>query len=213
MFGEAQMHVLAPAEYVTDEVNEEEADTRYNRIHEQCGVIKFGDGENWILIPGDADHVAFKEHIMYHEDKGNLGAFVLAASHHGSRSFFMANDGDEPYLDALQAIAPSYVVVSAPTQEESKHDHPHDEAMELYEDQVGQENVLHSGQERLTYIFDIYTDGMISDAQDDGGKLAEDYGLTDNDDGGDDNLGGPYTKGPFVLTGSRTGDLAPRKFG
>lgn len=214
MFDEAQMHVLAPAEYVTDEVNEEDADVRYNRIHEQCGVMKFGDGTNWILIPGDADHVAFKDHIMYHEDKGNLGAYVLAASHHGSRTFFMANEGDDPYLDALQAIAPTYVVVSAPTQDESKHDHPHDEAIELYEDEVGEDNVLHTGQNKYTFIFDIFTDGTVSSAKDDQGKLAEVYGLTDeDDDGGDDDSGGPYTKGPFVLTGSRTGDLTPRKFG
>ncbi|HMY55585.1 MAG TPA: hypothetical protein PK671_21650, partial [Candidatus Obscuribacter sp.] len=40
--GDAFYHVLSPAQYVTDEVNEEEADARYARIHEQCAVLKFG---------------------------------------------------------------------------------------------------------------------------------------------------------------------------
>ncbi|MBX7208549.1 MAG: hypothetical protein K1X78_09575 [Verrucomicrobiaceae bacterium] len=211
-FGEAQMHVLAPAAYVTDEVNDETPDTRYNRIHEQCAVIKFGDGVNWIMIAGDADHIAFKDHITpYHKDR--LGAYVLAASHHGSRTFFMAKEGDDPYLDALNAISPSCVVVSAPTQNESRHDHPHDEAMELYENAVGVENVLHTGQERFSYIFDIYADGTCSAAQHDNGKLAEDYGLTEDDDDGGNKPDGPSGKGPFISTSSRTGDLSPRKFG
>ena len=209
-FGDALMHVLAPAEYVTDEVNDEDPETRYNRIHEQCAVIKFGDGVNWILIPGDADYVAFKNHIMYHKD--SLASFVLAASHHGSRTFFMAKEGDEPYLETLQAIAPTYVVVSAPTQDESKHDHPHDEAMKLYEDEVGEDNVLHTGQNKFTFIFDIYTNGKVSGVINDGGKLAENYGLTDDDDDGGDS-DGPSGKGPFVQTGARTGDFTPRKFG
>lgn len=210
-FGDALMHVLAPASYITDEVNDEDPDVRYRRIHEQCGVVKFGDGVNWILIPGDADHVAFKDHIMYHKDR--LGSFVLAASHHGSRTFFKAKEGDEPYVEALQAIAPTYVVVSAPTQDLSKHGHPHDEAMELYEDKVGEDNVLLTGQDKFTFIFDIYTNGTVSGAMNDGGKLADDYGLTDEDDDGGTTPNGPAGKGPFISTSSRTGDLSPRKFG
>src|SRR5262249_19086461 len=85
--GEAHYYVLAPAEYVTDDVNEAEAAECYNRIHEQCAVLKFGKGSAWIMIPGDADRVAFEKHITdYHREL--LGAFVLAASHHGSRTFF-----------------------------------------------------------------------------------------------------------------------------
>lgn len=211
-FDDAQMHVLAPALYITDEVNDEDPDVRYDRIHEQCAVIKFGDGTNWIMIPGDADHVAFKDHIMYHKDR--LNSFVLAASHHGSRTFFMEKDEDEPYLEALRAISPTYVVVSAPTQDLSKHRHPHDVAIALYEDEVGEENIFHTGQDKFTFIFDIYTDGTVSGAMNDSGKLADDYGLADeDDDGGGTTPNGPASKGPFISTSSRTGDLAPRKFG
>jgi competence protein ComEC len=194
--GEAYCHVLAPAEYVTDDVNEDEADARYNRIHEQCAVLKFGKDNAWIMIPGDADRCAFEDHITeYHCD--NLAAYVLAAAHHGSRTFFRETDDedDEPYLDALQKIDPTYVVVSAPKQSESKHGHPHDDAMELYEDQVGADNVLHLGVDRKCYFFDIYKDGTISRAQDDSGVLAKEYGYKDGngDGGGSDASFGGFT--------------------
>jgi beta-lactamase superfamily II metal-dependent hydrolase len=190
--GEARYYVLAPAAHVTDDVNEDDADARYNRIHEQCAVLKFGKDSAWIMIPGDADRAAFEDHITeYHKDR--LGAFVLAASHHGSRTFFREDEEDEPYLDGLSAIDPSYVVVSAPKQSESKHEHPHDDAIQLYADHVGDENVLHTGAERTCYIFDIYKDGSVSEPQDDGGVLAKEYGLSPKDGGG----GGDRAKGGF----------------
>ena len=77
------------------------------------------------MIPGDADRDAFEKHIAeYYKER--LGAVVLAASHHGSRTFFRYNESDDPYKDALDYIDPDYVVVSAPTQQESRHGHPHD---------------------------------------------------------------------------------------
>ncbi len=190
--GDAQYHVLAPAEHLTDEVNEEDADERYARIHEQCVVIKFGDGTNWHMNPGDADRAAFKQHIVpYH--KKRLGAYVLAASHHGSRSFFRdtEDEDDEPYMDGLDAIDPTYVVVSAPSQDDSRFDHPHDDALQLYEDKVGAENVLHTGKDKHSFIFDIYKDGTISGPLSDEGKLAAEYGHTE--DGDDEPAKGGYT--------------------
>lgn len=208
--GEAFHQILAPAEYVTDDVNEEEADARRARIHEQCGVIKFGKGSDWIIITGDADHTAFEEHITeYHKDR--LPAFALAAAHHGSRSFFRENEDDEAYLDGLEAIDPECVFVSAPTQEESRHGHPHDDAMALYEAHVGEGNVHHTGEERLSFIVDIYRDGGHSEVADDGGKLAEDYGLDDEED--DTKAKAAAAAGPFVRPKSSTGDLTPRKYG
>jgi beta-lactamase superfamily II metal-dependent hydrolase len=190
--GDAQYYVLGPAEHVTDEVNEDEADARYERIHEQCAVLKFGKGANWIMIPGDADREAFEIHITdYHRER--MGAFVLAASHHGSRTFFRESEDQDPYMEALEAIDPTYVVVSAPKQDESRHEHPHDDAMELYEEHVGADNVLHTGAERKCFIFDIYKNGTVSGPADDGGELAKTYGLSD-DDGGD---GGDQAKGGF----------------
>jgi hypothetical protein len=208
--GDAFYHVLAPAEYVTDDVNEEEADARRARIHEQCGVIKFGANDDWILIPGDSDRAAFENHITeYHKD--NLPAFALAAAHHGSRTFFKEKEDDEAYLDGLQAIDPDYVFVSAPTQEESQHDHPHDDAIELYESHVGEDNVFHMGAERFTFIVDIYRDGGHGEIGNDDGTLAEEYGLEDEEE--KNKTEGAKAAGPFVRPKEATGDRTPRKYG
>lgn len=181
--GEAEYHFLSPAEHVTDDVNEEDADKRRARIHEQCGVIKFGKGGTWVIIVGDADKCAFEAHITkYHKER--LSSVVLGASHHGSRTFFVELEGDVPYKDGLSAIDPDYVIVSAPKQKESRHGHPHDDAMELYEEHVGVGNVLHTGEQRYCFITDIYTDGTYGGVQDDQGELVEAYGLSDDEDDG-----------------------------
>lgn len=209
--GEAEFHILSPADYVTDEVNEAEADERRRRIHEQCAVVKFGKGDDWIIVTGDADRAAFENHITkYHKE--NLPSFAMAASHHGSRTFFRENEEDDPYLTALQIIDPECVFVSAPTQEESKHGHPHDDAIELYEDQVGEDNVHHMGAERYSFIIDIYTGGGHSGVTHDDGDLSTDYGLSDEDDG-DSGEKSNSAAGPFQRPQSQTGDRTPRKYG
>ena len=174
--GLAEYHVLAPAAYVTDDVNDETPERRRARIHEQCAVIKFGKEPNWVMIVGDADRCAFEDHITkYHKDR--LPSLVLAASHHGSRTFFVENEGDDPYMEALDEIDPEYVVISAPTQNESPHGHPHDDAMELYREKCGDDNVLHMGEQRYSYFTDVYATGY-GGVQDDQGALAATYGFT-----------------------------------
>jgi competence protein ComEC len=62
--------VLSPAEYLCDDIAGEDSDARDKRIHEQCGVIKFTYGKEAksILITGDSDKEAWKEHITdYHK--------------------------------------------------------------------------------------------------------------------------------------------------
>jgi competence protein ComEC len=98
--GDIDYNILAPADYVSDEIEGEKPEERYARIHEQCGVIRFkyGDEEKQILITGDADYKAWKEHITdYHEDR--LLSTVLSAAHHGSKSFFWkdADTDEDPY--------------------------------------------------------------------------------------------------------------------
>lgn len=181
---DAEVFVLAPAEHVSRDIDEQDADARYARIHEQCGVLRFGKGDSWILVTGDADLDAFKNHITeYHKER--LPSFVLDASHHGSRSFFKGDKDAEPYLDGLKAINPTYVVMSAPTSTESPHEHPHEDAVKLYVDHLGNEsNVLLTGKERETFFFDIRDDGTTSGPQSDKGRLTEVYGLDKKDDGG-----------------------------
>lgn len=198
--GDGQIHVLAPAEYVNDDVNEEDADARYQRIHENCAVIKVGTASQWVMITGDADLRAFRDHITpYHKEA--LSAYVLDAPHHGSRSFFVTSEGDDPYIDHIKAISPAFVIVSAPKQSESRHDHPHDDAVDLYERYA---QVLHMGPKRECFICDIHEDGTADDPRSDEGKLVEAYGFTDDGgDGGDDLV----KRGPFVKP---TAPAAPR---
>lgn len=175
--GEASYYVLAPAEYVVDDIEGETPDARYRRIHEQCAVIKFGSDPNWIMITGDSDRDAWEKHITnYHGDR--LSAAILGAAHHGSRTFFRYDEEDEAYLDGLRGIAPNYVVISAPRQDESQHGHPHDDAVQFYADEVGADSVLHTGENRHSFICDIFRDQEIS-IQPDNGVLVDEYSTSD----------------------------------
>lgn len=183
--GDAQYHVLSPSEWLTDDVNDEQADERRDRIHEQCAVLKFGKDLAWVMLPGDADRNAFEKYITK-RDGDAMHAQALGASHHGARSYFRDDEDSEPYLEALNKTDPEYVIISAPTQEESPHDHPHDDAVGFYADKVGEDNVLHTGEDRCSYIFDIHRDGTYSETISDDGSLAKEYGIDpDGDDGGD----------------------------
>ncbi|MGC4044852.1 MAG: hypothetical protein QM758_13750 [Armatimonas sp.] len=184
-FGDAEYYVLAPAEHVCDSIDDETDEVRRKRIHEQCAVLKFGIPDTWVMLPGDADRDAWEKNILpYHDHRA--GAQVLAAIHHGSHSFFKKPDNDtDIYRTALETIDPEWVIVSAPKQANSKHKHPHDDAMELYEDQVGAERLCHTGEACYSYIIDIYDDGSY-EVTDDGGELREAYPYTSESNGSDD---------------------------
>lgn len=182
--GDVDFQVLSPAEYVADDVQDEDQDTRYKRIHEHCAVIRFSYGnkttKNHVMITGDSDKIAWKEHIAdYHKD--NLSAKVLSASHHGSRTFFKTDEDDEePFEKHIESIKPQYVVISAPKKTESKHDHPHDDAIEVYEKHVEKDNIFHQGKNRICVIVDIKSDGTISVKTD--SALVKEYRFKDEDD-------------------------------
>jgi len=215
--GACLINVLAPAEYVKDDIEGEDADTRYQRIHEHCVVLRLvrGEGGGAVLITGDADRPAWENCITDYHGKGDdnrIAAPGLIAAHHGSRTFFMKSEGDEDiYTEALETIDPSLIVVSAPTQKESKHGHPHDDAMQLYEDHltsksIGVEGLRHLGEGRKCIFIDMDVNGEMS-AWSDEGELAEEYGLSDDgpDNGGDDRSGPPGDKSgtPRMIRASR----------
>jgi len=197
--GDINYNILAPAEHVSDEIEDEKPEDRYKRIHEQCGVIRFkyGDDEKQILITGDADYDAWKNHITdYHKDR--LSATVISAAHHGSNSFFWKNSDttEKPYKDHLEKINPTYIIVSAPKQKESRHGHPDKKAMELYKEEVGEDNLFHLGKKRECIIVDIEKNGEINLYPDD--ELVKEYRLKSNDeDDGDD---GEKLVAPAVIT-------------
>lgn len=200
--GEIDFQVLSPAEYLCDEIDEKDADERDRRIHEHCGVIKFTYGKDAksILITGDSDKIAWRDHITdYHKE--SLPAYVLSASHHGSRTFFKNDEDDEDVFEKhIEEIKPTYVIISAPKQKDSPHGHPHDDAIELYKKHVDEENILHLGKNIESVIVDIDSDGGIELRLDK--ELIEDYGKkNDDDDGG---KGSARTAGTIGITSQTT---------
>ncbi len=181
--GDIDYQVLSPAEYVCDEIENDEAEKRYQRIHEQCAVMKISYGsenKGHILFTGDSDRAAWENNITkYHKD--NLKAQILSASHHGSRTFFKSSEEDDsPFEDHIQNIEPEYVIISAPKQSESKHDHPHDDALDIYSKYVDAEDIFHLGKNRECIIIDITTSGDYSLKSDK--ELHKKYKFQNNDD-------------------------------
>ncbi len=208
--GQIDYQVLSPAEYLCDDIEEGTADERNRRIHEQCGVIKFTYGKDAksILITGDSDKEAWKEHITdYH--KKNLPSYVLSASHHGSRTFFKENEDDKDVYEAhIKEIKPTYLVISAPKQKDSPHGHPHDDAMELYKRHVEDDNILHLGANLESVIVDIDADGNIEVKTDK--ELVEEYGKGENDGDNDDNKNESYQN---IYVGSQTSRIDNKPMG
>lgn len=208
--GKIDFQVLSPAEYLCDDIDEDDADERNKRIHEQCGVIKFTYGKDAksILITGDSDKEAWKEHITdYHAD--NLPSYVLNASHHGSRTFFKDDEDDEDvYETHIETIQPTYLVISAPKQEDSPHDHPHDDAMELYKKHVDEDNILHLGANLESVIVDIDSDGNIDVRTDK--ELVEAYGKGNDDNDGDEKKNEAYKN---IYIGAQTSRIDDKPMG
>jgi beta-lactamase superfamily II metal-dependent hydrolase len=186
LIGEVEYYVLSPAVHVKEEIGDEDPDARYQRIHEHCAVLKFGSGNHWIMLPGDADRQAWELHITkYHAAHGTVPATIFTAPHHGSRSFFRDNEEQEPYLDALKAINPEHIIISAPRSDESQWEHPHSDAVDLYADHVGEDNIFHTGKDRHSFICDVLRDGGVTVTSDEG-KLSANYPYKKDGTGGDD---------------------------
>lgn len=210
--GLVAVNIVSPAEYVKDEIDELSGEERDSRIHEYCGVLRLGYGSprKHVLMTGDSDKCAWKEHILgedeYHADR--VRAAALSASHHGSRSFFKTSEDDEePYTQSMEIITPTWVIISSPSQDASPHGHPHDDAVVLYETHVKDgkaENVRVLGNRRECVIYDIYANGDHVMESDDG-ELVEAYGLDGDDDGGDGRAKKSF--GPAIIT--RVDDSKP----
>lgn len=180
-FGAALIHTVSPARHVRDDIADETGEARDRRIHEHCAVFRVRYSTmKGVLITGDSDRTAWREHITnYHgaEEDNRIAASVLSASHHGSRSFFKDTEDDaDVYTDHLTRINPRYVIVSCPDQKDSPHGHPHDDAVRLYAKHVGEENVLHMGSRRWSYVVDVPLSGKFT-IYEDRGELADCYGL------------------------------------
>jgi hypothetical protein len=110
-----------------------------------------------------------------------LESEVLSAAHHGSRTFFMEKEGGDPYVEHIKKISPDHLVISAPSRSESRFDHPHKDALKIYEKHINKDQIINLGDNKECVIVDIDAAGHIDVYLDK--ELVEAYGL--EEDGGD----------------------------
>jgi competence protein ComEC len=164
--GLVDFQVFAPAEYVCDDIDDEDDRKRRDRIHEQCAVLKFSHNGKSVLFTEDANKTAWKDHITtYHADA--LKSDVMTASHHGSRTAFKnGEEDDDPYKEHLEYIAAEYLVISAPKQKDSQHGHPHDDALEIYKEFFEDDKIYHLGETPFCLVVDIDELGNVTVSKD-----------------------------------------------
>lgn len=197
-----------------EELDEDEAK---RVVHENCMVLKFSYKGCAIMLTGDSNKDCWERIVSYYEGRTEeegtevLQCQVLHASHHGSRTFVKDSKNDDAYREALDLIDPEFVLISVGP--DSKHDHPHDDMLKIYEDQAGEDNVLQScasGTVRL----EIDESGEVRLVDNEGERYAEDYGWDDADDdkdADDDDGGGGLRKAAIVGGAVTAGALAARK--
>ncbi len=195
---EVTVRCFSPPGYIEidESLTEDEAK---QKVHENCLVLKIECHGASVMLTGDSNLVCWKRVVEYYKGRSDeetgtevLEATVLHASHHGSRTFF--KDGGEesdPWPDGLEVINPGAVIVSVG--ESNRHDHPHEDMMEAYRDQVGQDNVYETTQTG-TIVLEVEGDG-VPRIRLYSGAYVEDYGWDDEDDGGRDDDGEPEHRG------------------
>jgi competence protein ComEC len=181
--GDVSVRCFSPPGYIEVEEKLDEEEAR-KVVHENCGVYKLtADGVN-VMLTGDSDLAAWKRIAGYYEgqtddeDLAVLASQVLHASHHGSRSFLKTAKTDAPWMDALKAIDPAEVVISVGA--DNKHEHPHDDMLKIYKDQVGRDHVWQT-QDSETVVLTVSGEGTYEIEPD--SSFGKDYGW-DDDSGG-----------------------------
>ena len=96
-----------------------------------------------VMLTGDSNKPCWERVVGYYEGREDetgvevLKAQNLHASHHGSRTFVKdAKDDPEPYLEAFELIDSEDVIISLGP--DSKHDHPHEDMLDIYNDRSAQ---------------------------------------------------------------------------
>jgi beta-lactamase superfamily II metal-dependent hydrolase len=189
---------------IDEDLTEEEAK---QLAHENCLVLRLSYEGVSATLTGDSNVKCWQRIFGYYKDQPAdetgtevLKTTLLQASHHGSRTFIKENGEDsEAWLDGLETIAPEAVVVSVG--EENRHSHPHEDMMDAYRDQVGDDNVYET-REHGTIVLEVEAGGQ-SQIIIDNGRFVEDYGWDDDED--DDEDGGGGDKSAAALRVRRRG--------
>ncbi|MHB8490689.1 MAG: ComEC/Rec2 family competence protein [Solirubrobacteraceae bacterium] len=174
---------FSPPGYVeVEEALDEDAARRL--VHENCGVYRLSCNGVSVMLAGDSNLPAWQRIVGYYEGRTDeegldvLSSQVLHASHHGSRTFVMDDEGEDPWLAALEAIAPQKIVISVG--EGNQHDHPHEDMVKIYVDAVGAQDDVLETRDAGTLVMTV-TDAGEYELQADP-SYAERYGW--DDDGG-----------------------------
>ena len=138
---ELTVHVFSPSNWVA-EADERTGEDRREAIHSECLCFKFVFAEIAVLFAGDSNWLAWERITDYDEyDEATLEAKILHVSHHGSRTFFHRKKEDEPLRAGIERISPEVLIISVP--EDSPHEHPHEDAMDIYREYVTDEENIH----------------------------------------------------------------------
>lgn len=194
-FGDEEVTVrcFSPPGFIepSEELDDEEAK---RVVHENCMVLRFSYKGVSVMLTGDSSKPCWERIIGYYEGRTEeetgtevLQSHVLHASHHGSRTFCKDSKDDTANLEALSLVDPESVVISVGP--DSKHEHPHEDMLKIYEEEVGDDNVIQtciSGTCRL----EVDEEGTATLITDDGDRYVENYGWDDDDDGDNDDDGG-----------------------
>jgi len=180
-------------------------------VHENCMVLKFSYKGVAVMLTGDSSKPCWERIVGYYEGRTEeetgtevLKCQILHASHHGSRTFVKDSKDDEAYLEALELIEPEFLVISVGP--DSKHEHPHDDMLAIYEEKVGADNV-HQTCIEATVRLEVEEDGTARLIVDEGDRYAADYAWDeadddDADDGGSNGGGGDALKTAAALVGA-----------
>lgn len=201
VIGEADVFVYSPSKYV--EIDSDMSDEQIEALmHRRCMVLRVEYSSNAILFTGDSDKETWQKITPIYSQAdvdgktvNLLASDILHASHHGSRTFHKLDENDdEPYLESMDAIDPKVVIISVAA--ENQYDHPHPDALEMYETHVGKDNIHHTD-ENLTIICETDSNGEFSLVHD-SGTIQDTYQLTSDDEDPDDDKKQPKQSGVTV---------------
>ena len=136
--------------YCYNSNNEKEEDIHYNSL-----VLKFEENGKSVLFTGDSNCEVWQNEIMPNFEDF-IKSDILHASHHGSRTFFFCNGGDEktiePYEEHIKKITPLYTIISAKNNDEKQENWPpHEDAIELYKNYTEKELYITGEDGNITF--------------------------------------------------------------
>ena len=181
--GAVTVRCFSPPGYIEVEETLDEDEAR-KVVHENCGVYRLTFNGVSIMLTGDSNLPAWKRIVGYyegHSDESDLSVLVsqiLHSSHHGSRTFVKEGKDDEAWLDALKAMEAQEIVISVG--EDNRHEHPHDDMLSIYADDVGEEKVWQT-KDSGTLVLTVTGDGVYELSPDE--SYADNYGW--DDEGGE----------------------------